>query len=101
MTSDQNAMSVRVIVRGHVQGVGFRAWTAATARSYQLSGWVRNRSDGTVEAIFHGDKDDVSAMLEACEDGPLAARVQAIDTETIDSGQIEPGFRQKPTLMTA
>ena len=68
-----------VIVRGRVQGVGYRAWTEDTALRYDLEGWVRNRRDGTVEAVFSGPDERVEAMLEACRHGPSAARVDALD----------------------
>ncbi len=65
-------------IRGRVQGVGYRAWTAETAARANLEGWVRNRRDGTVEAVFSGPDEAVAAMLEACERGPLGARVEAV-----------------------
>jgi acylphosphatase len=71
----------RVVIRGRVQGVGYRAWTEYTALELGLEGWVRNRSDGMVEALFAGPVDDVVAMLEACRQGPPGARVEAIDEQ--------------------
>ena len=68
-----------VIVRGRVQGVGYRAWTEDTALRYDLEGWVRNRRDHTVEVVFSGLDERVDAMLEACRRGPPAARVDALD----------------------
>jgi acylphosphatase len=64
-----------VLVRGRVQGVGYRAWTELAARERKLGGWVRNRRDGTVEAVFVGERVVVEAMLDACRRGPPAARV--------------------------
>jgi acylphosphatase len=69
----------RVVVSGRVQRVGYRAWTEYTAVELGLEGWVRNRSDGTVEALFAGSREAVEAMLEACRQGPPGARVAAID----------------------
>src|SRR6266571_2434546 len=69
----------RLVVRGYVQRVGYRAWTEETARARGLEGWVRNRRDGTVEAVFAGPAALVSAMIEACWDGPPAAHVDSID----------------------
>jgi acylphosphatase len=69
----------RVMIRGRVQGVGFRAWTEYTALDHDLEGWVRNRRDGTVEALFAGPQEAVEAMLAACRQGPPGARVEAID----------------------
>jgi acylphosphatase len=68
-----------VMVRGRVQGVGFRAWTEITALERGLEGWVRNRRDGAVEALFIGSKDDVAAMIEACRNGPPGAHVDVLD----------------------
>ena len=70
-----------VVIRGRVQRVGYRAWTEYTALELGLEGWVRNRSDGTVEALFAGPANDVAAMLEACRLGPPGARVEAIDRQ--------------------
>lgn len=80
--------AVRVIVGGRVQGVGFRAWTAGEAQARSLAGWVRNRPDGTVEALFSGSPDAVGPMLRACRMGPRGARVDTV--EELDAG---PGER--------
>jgi acylphosphatase len=76
-----SVMICRVVIRGRVQGVGYRAWTEYTALELGLEGWVRNRSDGTVEALFAGPADDVAAMLDACRQGPPGARIEAIDEQ--------------------
>ncbi len=68
-----------VLIRGRVQGVGFRAWTEVTALERGLQGWVRNRRDGAVEALFIGVEGDVTAMIEACRYGPPGARVDFVD----------------------
>jgi len=68
-----------VIVRGRVQGVGFRAFVADEAIRRGLAGWVRNRRDGSVEALFAGSAEAVAAMIEACHEGPWGARVDALD----------------------
>jgi acylphosphatase len=68
-----------VIVRGRVQGVGFRAWTEITALERGIEGWVRNRRDGSVEALFVGAKEEVVAMIEGCRSGPPGARVDFVD----------------------
>ncbi len=68
-----------VRVRGRVQGVGYRAWAEYTALSHGLKGWVRNRRDGSVEAVFIGAEEAVDAMVEACRAGPSEAVVEAID----------------------
>ena len=68
-----------VLIRGRVQGVGFRAWTEVTALERRLQGWVRNRRDGSVEALFIGLETDVSAMIAECRYGPPGARVDFVD----------------------
>lgn len=67
-----------VIITGRVQGVGFRAWVQDAARDHGLTGWVRNRQDGSVEAWFQGDDNAVEGMLDACADGPLHAVVSEV-----------------------
>jgi acylphosphatase len=69
----------RVIVHGRVQGVFFRDTTRQRARSRGVSGWVRNNPDGTVEAAFEGESDDVEAMVRFCEQGPRGASVERIE----------------------
>lgn len=66
---------VHVMLRGRVQGVGYRAWCAREAEARGLLGFVRNRRSGAVEAVFAGPVEVVDAMLEACRGGPLGARV--------------------------
>ena len=73
----------RVVIRGRVQRVGYRAWSEMTALELGLEGWVRNRRDGTVEALFAGPADEVAAMLEACRQGPPGAGVEAIDRQEV------------------
>ena len=70
---------VHVRIEGRVQGVGYRAWTAATARDIGLTGWVRNRRDGAVEAVFQGLPDAVADMLRRCERGPRDALVSCVE----------------------
>jgi acylphosphatase len=69
----------QVIIRGRVQGVGFRYWTRRTATARGLEGWVRNRRDGSVEAVFAGDENAVADMIELCRRGPDAARVESVE----------------------
>lgn len=68
-----------VLIHGRVQGVGYRAWTEVTALEHGLEGWVRNRRDGSVEAVFGGAADDVTAMIAECRRGPPGARIERID----------------------
>lgn len=68
-----------ISVRGRVQGIGYRAWTASEAVQRGLEGWVRNRFDGSVEAVLAGPADAVAAMIEAARRGPWLARVTRLD----------------------
>ena len=68
-----------VIIRGRVQGVGYRAWSEYTALERGLQGWVRNRRDGSVEALFAGTQGAVAGIIEACKQGPSGSRVASID----------------------
>ncbi|XSC46390.1 acylphosphatase [Bradyrhizobium sp. RDT10] len=70
-----------VMIRGRVQGVGYRAFVDDEARSHDLEGWVRNRRDGSVEAVFAGPAGTVTAMIAACRRGPPSARIDAIQDE--------------------
>ena len=89
--------AVLVRIEGRVQGVWYRGWTVYEANVRGLRGWVRNRTDGTVEALFAGPKEDVDAILEACWQGPPAARVARVAPRPVDDPG-EPGFHALPTL---
>jgi len=93
----------RVVVHGRVQGVGFRMWVEHEAQGRGLAGWVRNRRDGTVEAVFAGPQAAVAAMMEACRRGPRHAHIEALDVQEADAGELavrRPGetFSQLPTV---
>jgi acylphosphatase len=85
--------AVEVLIRGRVQGVFFRGWTEEQAGRRGLSGWVRNNPDGTVSALFIGPRAAVDDMLEACRDGPLAAKVDGIEISPGDPCAEAPGDR--------
>ena len=70
-----------VTIRGRVQGVGFRYWARRTATARGLTGWVRNRRDGSVEAVFAGDEQAVVEMITLCRRGPDAARVASVEEQ--------------------
>jgi len=74
----------RVFITGRVQGVFFRMATRNEAERHGLSGWARNKPDGTVEAVFEGDKTAVDDLLEWCKTGPPHARVQRVDVQWED-----------------
>ena len=82
---------VRVVITGRVQGVWFRGWTREEARRRNLSGWVLNRRDGAVEAVFQGDDLQVDDMVEACWSGPPHAIVAEVEVEASDA-PVRPGF---------
>ena len=69
---------IHVVVRGRVQGVGFRAWAEHMALRHGVAGWVRNRRDGSVEAVFSGPADAVAAMVAACRLGPGGGGVNGV-----------------------
>ena len=77
-TSVSRQFSRHVIVQGRVQGVGFRAFVEGEAARRGIEGWVRNRRDGTVEAVFAGEPSVVADMIEACRRGPPGARVDVL-----------------------
>jgi acylphosphatase len=88
--------TVAVTIRGRVQGVGFRAWVHHQAELHGLKGWVRNRPDGTVEAVLSGEADLVQAVLKACHSGPRGSRVEAVDLS--DASEEPAGaFEVRPT----
>jgi acylphosphatase len=69
----------RVVILGYVQGVGFRFSAARAARLHGVAGWIRNRNDGTVEAVFEGEPDAVDTMVRWCEEGPRGGSVDRVD----------------------
>ncbi|MFD1105758.1 acylphosphatase [Sphingobium olei] len=87
----------RLMIFGRVQGVWYRAWTVETARELGLTGWVRNRTDGSVEALVQGRHEAVEAFIRRAHDGPPAAAVARID---IADAPAEPRdrFDKRPTL---
>lgn len=89
-------MTARLVrITGRVQGVGYRDWVLREARRRGVSGWVRNRVDGSVEALLAGD--GAPALIAACRDGPLLARV-ALVTEAEAAPPETQGFQRLPTL---
>ena len=90
-------LQARLTISGRVQGVGYRYWAIDTARRLGLTGWVRNRHDGAVEALIVGEEDAVGQMIEACRRGPPMARVDEIDVEPVDLDILPAGFTQLPT----
>lgn len=83
--------SLHVRISGKVQGVFYRVWTKGTADDLGLSGWVKNNRDGSVEAVFSGDADNVEQMLNLCLSGPPEAEVSNIEI-LAESVSCESGF---------
>ena len=95
MASD--IVAVRVRIEGRVQRVWFRAWTVREATRRGLAGWVRNRADGAVEAVFAGPAAQVKDMVEACRGGPPKARVDKIVSEPAEVPD-GAGFREREDM---
>ena len=89
--------SLHLRIEGRVQGVGYRAWMEYEAISRGLHGWVRNRRDGSVEAVVTGEDASVDAFVDACRQGPRLANVTNISSEAVEYDG-KPGFRQLPTV---
>jgi acylphosphatase len=92
-----------VLIRGAVQGVGFRYWTRRTAIARGLQGWVRNRRDGSVEAVFAGPEPAVADMIGLCRRGPASARVDAVDVDAAEPDALnlrrrDERFSELPTV---
>lgn len=89
--------SVRLTVTGRVQGVGYRLWAERTAAALGITGWVRNRSDGSVELQATGAETAIAALLEACRQGPRAAIVTEVAITASDN-EDSTGFGARPTV---
>lgn len=92
----QDPLTVHVLIEGRVQGVGYRAWCAGEAEARQLSGWVRNLKNGSVEAVFSGPADSVVDMLDALWQGPSFARVRSV-TDLEPAGPATGAFEVRAT----
>lgn len=98
LNSDANpdAKTVRAVIKGRVQGVFYRDWTVENARELGLKGWVRNRRDGSVEALFSGTPEKVQEMEQRCRRGPPSAIVTGLDVFPSDDDP-GTGFERKQT----
>jgi acylphosphatase len=79
VSEEEEQRRARLVVRGRVQGVGFREAVRRRAQARGLPGWVRNRPDGSLEAVFEGRAQDVEALAAFCREGPRSARVQELE----------------------
>ncbi len=94
---ESSNLSQLIRVFGKVQGVGYRNWTVATARSLRITGWVRNRKDGSVEILATGQPGEIKRFIEACHRGPVGAHVELVNTApTLD--QNLGTFEQRETV---
>jgi acylphosphatase len=89
--------TVHLRIEGRVQGVGYRAFVERQALRHGLSGWVRNRRDGSVEAVLQGIPGTVETMIELCSSGPAAARVDRVEVVGEGVGAFD-GFEVRPSL---
>ncbi len=87
----------RLRITGRVQGVGFRDWAVKIADMLDLTGWVRNRVDGSVEALVVGEEIGVEDFVRRCHSGPGSAEVEKVDVQPAQ-GIVGEGFLQKPTV---
>jgi acylphosphatase len=89
-------IAVRLVIRGRVQGVGYRWWARGQARRLRLTGWVRNRADGTVELLAAGSPGAVAQLADACRHGPAAAEVASVERFDADDPGLD-SFEERPT----
>lgn len=91
--------AIHVIIEGKVQKVGYRDWAINTASELGITGWVRNKRDGTVEALFYGETTQIRKMIEYCYQGPSRASVSEIHITPLEPlpKTIPPDFIQLPT----
>lgn len=97
MVDDSEYTALRLRIVGYVQGVGFRAYAVHEAKKLELDGWVRNRSDRSVEALVSGSTKAVEAFAIACIRGPLGSRVDNVEMFRAAAPK-EKGFNCRPTL---
>lgn len=95
--NEASAVARRVVVRGRVQGVGYRFATVGIARDAGLAGWVRNRLDDSVEVFVQGAPAEVEAFVAWCRRGPPHARVTSIESEAAAPDPALAGFAARPT----
>jgi len=94
---EEGYKAVRLQITGKVQGVWFRAWTVKQAEGLGLDGWVRNRTDGSVEALVVGGQENVDVFIRLCHEGPPKAHVTGVSVDAAQ-GITPKGFVQKPTV---
>lgn len=90
-------VSRRLTIRGRVQGVGYRDALCSEAERQGVAGWVRNRTDGSVEALLQGDAEQVSALIGWARRGPPAARVDEVRVEPAEASELPARFERRPS----
>src|SRR3954469_20875440 len=95
---DEDVSALRLRIEGMVQGVGYRAFVVSEARRLGLDGWVRNRSDGTVEALVSGPQKVVEALVQLAMHGHPPSRVKSVDIHNEEKAQVEKGFHRRPSI---
>src|ERR1700743_699944 len=93
MSSSVRQVLIEVVIRGRVQGVGYRAWVEQQANARNLEGWVRNRRDESVEALFAGPAEAVADMIARCKKGPHLAKVEAVEDKPGQSEALDMRFK--------
>jgi acylphosphatase len=95
---ERSVIARRLLIRGRVQGVGYRYSLVDAAETRGVRGWVRNRRDGSVEAFVQGAESDVEAIVAWCRRGPPAAQVSAVDVEPASPDAALADFTDRPTI---
>jgi acylphosphatase len=94
----EDTITVRLEITGRVQGVGFRESMRAVAQALEVNGWVRNREDGSVEAILQGDENDVERLIAWCHNGPPGANVKYVNAHLVEGSETFIAFTRWPTV---
>ena len=97
MNGDIELTTLRLTIEGSVQAVGYRNFTIGEARLLGLDGWVRNRSNGNVEVLIHGENGAVEKFIEACARGPAGSQIKGISMEKAEPPE-EKGFGRRPSI---
>lgn len=92
-----NTVTVHLEIIGLVQGVGYRESMRAVAAAVGVTGWVRNRANGSVEAMVQGEETDVERVIAWCHSGPPNAHVRLVEVHRIETGETLSGFTRRPS----
>ena len=98
MSDSTSVITRHLRITGRVQGVGYRWNMAQQAQALGLTGWVRNRRDGSVEALVCGATDAVQALIDWAQRGPVMARVEGVAVTEVEGGEALGGFEQRETV---